>query len=360
VASTPWRAALATALVTWAPLAVLAALEGPAPGASPQQSLLLDLEAHARYLVAAPLFLVAASVYLPELASTVRAFVDVGLIAESNLRRYDALCASTGRLLNSRFTEAGIAGFAYVVALVASPTLFATGATWATSADGHLRWAGWWRLLVSQPLFIALWGMWLWRLLLWIRFLRAVAQLDLRLVASHPDRLGGLRFVLIPLRGFSILAFALGTVAAGTVGEAVIVNGHEAAQYSAFILLQTLLVIATFCGPLLLLSRPLQRLKDQGIVDYGRLASHLGRQFEARWVRPGNQDVTPEVLGAPDFSATVDSYGIVAGARDVNPLVLNVRHVVMMAVATLLPYAPVVLAVMPLDQVMEVASKVFL
>jgi hypothetical protein len=355
-----WRAALATVLVTWAPLAVLAAIEGHALAGAPGQSLLLDFEAHARYLVAAPLFLVAASLYLPELASTVRAFLDSGLIAERDLSRYDALCASTRRLLNSRIMEAGILLVTYLIAAGASPTLSADGATWGTTADGRLLWAGWWRLLVSQPLFIGLWLIWLWRLLLWVRFLGTVARLDLRLVASHPDRLGGLRFVLIPLRGFSILAFALGAVAAGTVGEAVIVDGQELTQYSLFVGLQTLTVIVAFAGPLLLLSRPLQRLKDQGIVEYGRLASRLGRRFEARWIRSGDPHVPPEVLSAPDFSATVDSYGIVAGARDINLMVLDVRHVVMMAAATLLPYAPVVLAVMPLDQVLEVASKVIL
>jgi hypothetical protein len=140
----------------------------------------------------------------------------------------------------------------------------------------------------------------------------------------------------------------------------VIVDGRELTQYSLFVGLQTFTVIAAFAGPLLLLSRPLQRLKDRGIVEYGRLASRLGRRFEACWIRSGDPHVPPEVLSAPDFSATVDSYGIVAGARDINLMVLDVRHVVMMAAATLLPYAPVVLAVMPLDQVLEVASKVIL
>ena len=37
-------------------------------------------------------------------------------------------------------------------------------------------------------------------------------RMELRLVAGHPDRLGGLRFVLVPLRGFTTLAFAIGRI----------------------------------------------------------------------------------------------------------------------------------------------------
>lgn len=356
VGRSTWRCVLATAAITWLPLALLAAVEGHALAATPHQSLLLDLEAYVRYLVAAPLFVGAASVYLPQLASAVHAFVDAEIIARHDLDRYQALVGSTRRLMASRVTDVGLLAVAYIVTF-AAPAVQADGATWARPAAESLSYAGWWRLLVSHPLFIALWAAWVWRLLLWVRFLWVVARMDLRLVATHPDRLGGMRFILTPLRGFTVLAFAVGTIAAGTIAEAIIVDARLPIEFRYFIGAQVVTVLVAFAGPLLLLSLPLVRLQERGTVEWGQAASRLGREFQKRWTEPGHREMNADALGVPDFSATVDLFGIVAGVQNINPLVLDVRPVLLLVLATLLPYVPVVFAVMPFDQVMQLALK---
>ena len=181
--------------------------------------------------------------------------------------------------------------------------------------------------------------------------------MDLRLVATHPDRLGGMRFILTPLRGFTLLAFALGTIAAGTIAEAIIVDARLPIEFRYFIGAQVLAVLVAFAGPLLLLSLPLVRLQERGTVEWGQAASRLGREFQKRWTEPGHREMNADALGVPDFSATVDLFGIVAGVQNINPLVLDVRPVLLLVLATLLPYVPVVFAVMPFDQVMQLASK---
>ena len=55
--------------------------------------------------------------------------------------------------------------------------------------------AGWWHALVSLPLLFVLLLGWIWRVLVWTRFLYLMAGLDLKLVPAHPDRTAGLRFV---------------------------------------------------------------------------------------------------------------------------------------------------------------------
>src|SRR5262245_27077711 len=62
------RRAVVTALVTWAPLAVLAAAQGLALRADPHESLLLDFAAYGRYLIAAPALAYASAPVLPRLA----------------------------------------------------------------------------------------------------------------------------------------------------------------------------------------------------------------------------------------------------------------------------------------------------
>jgi hypothetical protein len=357
VGRTTWHYVLITAAVTWLPLAVLAALEGNALSSTPHLSLLLDLQAHVRYLVAAPLFVGAASVYLPQLAAAVQTFVDADIIASHDLGRYHALLASTRRLMASRVTDVVLLALAYTLTFVASPAVQADGATWARSAAGSVTYAGWWRLLVSHPLFHGLWMAWVWRLLLWTRFLWVLSRMNLRLVASHPDRLGGMRFVLAPLRGFSVLAFAVGTIAAGTIAQAIIVEGRLPAEFKYFIGAHVTGVVVAFAGPLLLLSLPLIRLQERGTFEYGRVASQLGREFQKRWTEPGRREMDADALGVPDFSATVDLFGVVSNIQNINPLVLDLRPVLVLMVATLLPYVPVVFAVMPFDQVMQLVAK---
>src|SRR5262249_11758094 len=150
------------------------------------------------------------------------------------------------RLIRSPWADLALVALAYVGTFALSPMLYPQKhASWAlavsSTGESHVTLAGWWRMLVSQPLFLALTAVWLWRLLLWPRFLSGTSRLNLRLVASHPDLMGGLRFVLVPLRGFSILALGIGAIAAGSVADAVIFEGVPLASFRFLIGAQVVL-----------------------------------------------------------------------------------------------------------------------
>jgi hypothetical protein len=290
----------------------------------------------------------------------VRHFVESGLIAEGDRSRYEALIASTRRLVMTPWADAAIVIIAYVITAVRSPQLYPSNlSTWvAPISDGtaHLSLAGWWRTMISQPLLQALLGIWLWRVLLWTRFLYQTSQLQLRLIAAHPDSLGGLRFTLMPIRGFAVVAFAIGALFAGSVAESVIVDGQPLWAFRFQIVSQVLAVLVIFAGPLLVWMQPLLRLQGWGTLHYGRLASEMGRAFQQRWFAEGREaDAT--ALEAPDFSATTDLYSITNNVRRINVRVLDTKAVMPLVAATLLPYLPIVFAVMPLDDILKSALK---
>jgi hypothetical protein len=355
------RRALATALVAWAPLAVLSALEGLALGPSAHESFLLDCAAYGRYLVAAPILAYASAPVLPRLRHVVRHFADARLVREVDLPRYRALVDSTRRLVAARWTDAVLIAVAVVVSLARSPFLYpSTIATWVMPAHGgtigRQSLAGWWRLVVSQPLFMTLLLTWLWRIALWTRFSYGVSRLDLRLIATHPDLLGGLRFTLIAARGFAVLAFALGAIAASSVAEGVLVDGLPLSTFQFAIGTHVLVVELLFAGPALVWLGPLSRLHAAGTLHYGRLASDLGRAFQQRWLVHGRR-AGADALQAPDFSATADLFSVAANVRAMNLLVLDLRTVAALGISTLLPYVPVVLAVMPINEILRFALK---
>jgi hypothetical protein len=230
--------------------------------------------------------------------------------------------------------------------------------TWVTpgAPDSHrLSLAGWWRTLVSQPLFVSLQAAALWRLLLWGRLLWRVSRMDLQLVASHPDRLGGLRLVQVTLRGFLLLAFAWGVIDASNVAAGVIFDDRTIMDYRHLILAHVLGVLVLFIGPQLTLWAPVLRLHWQGTLEYGRLASQLGREFDAKWLT--TRRVDKESLSVPDFSATTDLYSIAANVRDINVFFLDTRSVLALVVATLLPFVPILFVRFPVDEVLNMALK---
>jgi len=359
------RRALIAALVSWVPLALLAAIEGVAfrPG-NARESLLTDFSAYGRYLLATPALTYAGSSILPQLASVVRQFLESDLIREGDRDRYLELVYSTRRLLRMRAMDLSILALAFVVAVLRSPAGYSLDvATWAVPASAgaairHLSLAGWWRTLVSQPLFNALLAVWLWRLLLWVRLVFRVSRMDLRLVAAHPDLLGGLRFILIPIRGFAILAFAVGATAAGTVAQRVLVDGQALASFQLMVLTQVVVAEIIFAGPFLIWMMPLVELHQTGTLAYGQLASRVGQAFQERWLAP-RRNVGPDALEAPDFSATTDLFAIVANVASMNLYVLDVTGLALIAVASLLPYVPLVLAVMPLNDILKFAVSAF-
>jgi hypothetical protein len=101
---------------------------------------------------------------------------------------------------------------------------------------------------------------------------------------------------------------------------------------------QVMLVLLIFVGPLFSLFGPLSHLHWRGTFEYGRLASRLGHEFEARWTRSA-RPVDAQTLAAPDFSATTDLFSISANIREMNLFVLDSRAIIALTVATLLPFA---------------------
>lgn len=355
--------AVLLAAVAWLPLLILSALQGLALGPNPRESLLLDVSAYARYLIALPMLVVAERICLPRLAGIAGHFVDAGLVTDEDRPRFDGLIASTRQLLQQRWAEIGLVLLAYTVTVMSTGVVYpADVSSWAApTRDGvsEISLAGWWRMLVSQPLFLILVVAWLWRVAVWTRFLWKVSRLDLQLVASHPDLAGGLYFVTDSVRAFMPVAFAIGAAVAGGAGEAIVVDGRPPQDFRFVVVAAVVLVLALFQGPLMVFTGPLRRARFRGIFAYGELADAVGRQFERRWL-DRSEVVGDEALSAQDFSATTDLFAIVSNVRQVGLVLYDLKSLLLLAVAVLLPFVPLVLAVLPLDQLLKMAMKLVL
>jgi hypothetical protein len=217
--------------------------------------------------------------------------------------------------------------------------------------------AGLWHAWVSLPLLFILFFGWMWRQFLWSRLMWRIARFDLKLIAAHPDQAGGLKFLGTALRGYQPLVFALSTIVAG--GLANQVRAGASIYDLRFLVVGLVLIILTlFVAPFIVFAPALRELRARGSIEYGRLSSAVGHEFETKWIRQGSRNINSEALEAPDFSATTDLYQIASNVYQIRYLPLSSRAIAELIVFTLIPLLPVVLFAVPMDVLMQSLKQI--
>jgi hypothetical protein len=356
------RRAAVAALAGWGPLAVLAALQSLVSPSHSADSFFGDFATYGRSLIAVPALILAEPDCLPWLGRIVRTFVDEGLVTGGDVPRFAAALSSARRWLDAPAVERLTIALAYAIAigvmLLVPPSEWPAWQHLGQGGRLDLTPAGWWHMLVSLPILLTLFLGWLWRLALWAVFLWRVAQLDLQLVAAHPDQAGGLSFVSMSLQGFRLVSVAMGTVLAGPIANRVV---HQGASPFGFRPLVIGLVVSSailFAGPLTVFIRRLRESRRHAIFTYGCLARDVGAAFEERWLRQGAGDQA--ALSVPDFSATTDLYAIVANVRDMRWLPFRLTDLVDPVGGAAIPLVPVALLAMPLGDLVDAGMKLLL
>jgi hypothetical protein len=97
-------------LFAWLPLLILSFLGGHAWGDAVRVPFLMDIEMHARLLLALPLLIVAELVVHQRMRPVARQFLERGLIPERARARFDLAIASAVRLRNSVLAEVLLLG----------------------------------------------------------------------------------------------------------------------------------------------------------------------------------------------------------------------------------------------------------
>jgi hypothetical protein len=352
------RRALFVVLIGWVPIVLLTLVQVAVHGGDGISSLLLETGVHARYLVAAPLLIVAEAQCARYLSATARFFVQTGLVPDERRGAFEAAVASTRRLLKSTTAETVVFVLAYLVAFAVYFHPHDELPTWHRPAGSVpvFSLSGWWHVFLSMPLLLVLILGWVWRLALWARLLWLISRLDLKLVASHPDHTAGLGFVGHSLRAFSIVALALATIVAGRSAHFVLLNGGLPTPNLWFNAGFLAFVLAIFVAPLLVFSLPLLHAWQRGTIEYGALAGRIGAAFEGKWLERGGS-VNRTALEKPDFSATTDLYSIASNVYAIRFVPVDLKDLIVLVAALLVPFVPVLLLALPANVILESIKK---
>ena len=348
------RRAVLAVLIGWLPLAILSVTEALLASRKAPWGLFSDFAMYAQLILAVPLLIACEYLILPSLGAIAEYFAQSSIIPPSEHARFEAIVESSRRLSAGIWPSATLAAVVYAIAFAIYefvPRDFVPD--WQRSASGQgLSLAGWWHVLVSLPLVMGLLLAWLWRLGIWMRFLYVVARMPLRLIASHPDRAAGLQFVAYSPRVFMPLAFAISVVGAGTFANEVFHQGLSPLEHSVAPVVTVLVLVAILLFPPLFFSAALLRTWQHGVYVYGDLARRLGMEFEAKWLGPGRH-VDADALGLQDFSSTTDLFQVVGNVYSMRLVLFDLRIVVGLAVAAVLPFVPIWLSAIPAKTIID-------
>ncbi|MFY9860953.1 MAG: hypothetical protein WBE15_03390, partial [Candidatus Cybelea sp.] len=204
----------------------------------------------------------------------------------------------------------------------------------------------------SLPIFQFVLLRWYFRLFIWARFLTQVSRLKLNLVPTHPDRVGGLGFLVMSTQAFMLFAMAHGALLAGWLSTRVVITKAKLPDFKGEIVAVVFFVLCLTLLPLTAFTRSLNRSKRRGIMEYGALAARYANEFHDKWIVP-EADYKEPLVGTADIQSLADmsgSYEIVETMRSVP---ITWQMIVGFAVATLVPVGPLLLTLMPLSEILK-------
>jgi hypothetical protein len=213
---------------------------------------------------------------------------------------------------------------------------------------------------VSLNLFRFLLLRWGYRLAIWYRFLWSTSRLRLRLNPLHPDRAGGLGFLAFSLAALAPPLLATTVTIAGAIGSQILHDGVKLSAYATEIALTPLALAAAVTLPLAFFSLALIRTGVEGRHEYGRFAMRYVDGFRRKWLpRRGEVFATSRVtgedspLGSPDIQSLADLANGYEVVRTGRAFPVGARHVLALVIVLALPFLPLALTAVPLDQLIR-------
>jgi hypothetical protein len=315
------------------------------------------LGAHVRLLLAIPLFFLAESWLEDHGRVFARMIVGSGVVPEDRVSEFSSIVRSTARLKDSWVPEGillVVVGFLPLMA-VETRLLGESAIIGSNQVLAGLTLVGGSYWVVCLMLFRFLIGRWVWRMALWCYFLWRLARMELKLVPTHPDGVGGLGYLEVVHAQFTPLVVAISAVLAGMLADGVASGRVSLEEVSPTLIWVLLLDSVLFLGPLTLFAPRLVACRLKGLANYTALATRYVTLFDRKWLGPDAPD-DEAVLGTADLQSLADLSVSVENVRRMRWAPASLRLVITLALAALLPLLPLVFLQYPLG---DLASQLF-
>jgi len=105
-------------------------------------------------------------------------------------------------------------------------------------------------------------------------------------------------------------------------------------------------------GPLLVFAPQLTAARRRGLREYGTLAESYVREFDAKWLRAG-APTDERLVGSADIQSLADLANSYEVVRTMSVAPFSKAAILQLAAITLAPVVPLLLTMMPLDQLLK-------
>jgi len=357
------RRAIFWSALAWLPVAVWAWWASralPVPGQT-TEPLLEHFGVHARLLLGIPLLIIAEAAAQQVMTRLVPQFLDAGVVQGEDIPRFRAILENTARLRNAVLPWTIIIGAAIAWAFADTVTHRAHELSWATQEGPapSLGFGGWWYVYVGRSIFITLLLGWLWRLILLATTLKRIAKLDLAIVPTHADRLGGLGFVERFPTGFSLVALVPAVVVAAGWAHDAKFHGLDVHSLYPMMVAGLTIMLLLFLSPYLAFVGPLVRAKKQALLEYGALVARHGAAVRRKWIL-GEPKCDDPVLSAPEIGPVADTVSLYEAVQRMRPFPLGRTALLAIALPVAIPFICVLAIQIPIKELLGQLAKALL
>jgi hypothetical protein len=350
--------AVASILLCWVPLAVLSVAQSNFVDGI-KLSFLRDIETHVRFLVSLPALILAEIIVHRRVRPIIKRFVERSLVTQEELPKYYASIEAAVAIHNSVITEIVILILVFTGGMwFWRHQIAGDVASWYASSQGgqiHLTMAGYWLAFVSVPVFQFFLLRWYMQILVWAWFLFRVSRLKLQLRPLHPDRAGAIGFVGPSSMAFAPLLFAQSALLSGQIASHILYSGGSLISSEIAIFSYIVLSVMVALAPLLLFTPQLIRTKRRGLAIYGNFATGFVTEFNQKWLKKMGED---PMLADQDIQSLADLGNSFAVVREMRFVPVSAHDVLLLFFVTIGPFVPLLLTIMPLDQLVVHALKI--
>jgi hypothetical protein len=145
---------------------------------------------------------------------------------------------------------------------------------------------------------------------------------------------------------------AHGALSAGVLGNRIYHLGAKLPDFTLDIFVLVLFLVCVVLGPLLVFTPQLAQAKRTGGREYGVLAGRYVREFDFKWLR-GGAPVDAPLLGSADIQSLADMGNSFEIVRTIRLTTFTKETILQLAAATLLPITPLLLTMMPLEELLK-------
>lgn len=352
-----YRRVIVISLFCWLPILLLTAFEGRLVGESVAVPFLWDADFHIRFLVSMPLLIVAELVVNRRIPSMINQFLERRLIPDAAMEQFNTAIKAVLRLRNSVLAELIMIALVYIIGIlfVWQEYIALEADTWytpMTTEGSTFSMAGRWYVYVSLPIFQFLLLRWYYRIFIWARFLWHVSRIELNIVPTHPDGVGGLGFLAGQALAFFPLLLAHGSLLAALIANQIFYRGATLPEFFLQIAFLVIFLMCVVFGPLLVYTPQIEQARRKGVREYGALAARYTRDFDAKWLR-GGAEANELLIGSPDIQSLADIANSFAVVRTMSIVIFTKTSIFELAVLTVLPIAPLLLTMMPVEEILK-------